>query len=155
MEWVLELNREILLYMGSPPVFTRKKERSLTRLTPVCFKQNIIQVYHKQAHNSVKSLCVMPILQQCKKLYWSRPITELTVQTTGALSLIRNKTGTSLGHASSTSPHNLCGWLMVIHWCVTLSGCRGWLLRCSNYFLYLWGYIYIYIYHLCAWMRYF
>ncbi len=25
---------------------------------------------------------------------------------------------------------------MVIPWCVTLSGCRGWLLRCSNYFLY-------------------
>ncbi len=30
----------------------------------------------------------------------------------------------------------ICGWLMVIPWCVTLLGCRGWLLRCSNYFLY-------------------
>ncbi len=30
----------------------------------------------------------------------------------------------------------ICGWLMAIPWCVTLSGCRGWLLRCSNYFLY-------------------
>ncbi len=30
----------------------------------------------------------------------------------------------------------ICGWLMVIPWCVTLSGCRGWLLGCSNYFLY-------------------
>ncbi len=29
----------------------------------------------------------------------------------------------------------ICGWLMAIPWCVTLSGCRGWLLRCSNYFL--------------------
>ena len=28
------------------------------------------------------------------------------------------------------------GWLMAIPWCVTLSGCRGWLLRCSNHFLY-------------------
>ena len=31
----------------------------------------------------------------------------------------------------------LCGWPMAIPWwCVTLSGCWGWLLRCSNYFLY-------------------
>ena len=30
----------------------------------------------------------------------------------------------------------ICGWLMVIPWCVTLSGCQGWLLRSSNYFLY-------------------
>ncbi len=30
----------------------------------------------------------------------------------------------------------ICGWLMAIPWCVTLSGCPGWLLRCSNYFLY-------------------
>ncbi len=30
----------------------------------------------------------------------------------------------------------ICGWLMVIPWCVTLSGCRGWLLRYSNQFLY-------------------
>ncbi len=29
----------------------------------------------------------------------------------------------------------ICGWLMVISWCVTLSGCRGWLLIFSNYFL--------------------
>ncbi len=29
----------------------------------------------------------------------------------------------------------ICGWLMVVPWCFTLSGCRGWLLRCSNYFL--------------------
>ncbi len=28
------------------------------------------------------------------------------------------------------------GWLMVIPWCVTLSGCRGRLLRWSNHFLY-------------------
>ena len=30
----------------------------------------------------------------------------------------------------------VCGWLMAIPRYVTLSGCRGWLLRCSNYFLY-------------------
>ncbi len=30
----------------------------------------------------------------------------------------------------------ICAWLMAIPWCVTLSGCWGWLLRCSNYFLY-------------------
>ncbi len=30
----------------------------------------------------------------------------------------------------------ICGWLMAISWCVTLSACRGWLLRCSDYFLY-------------------
>ncbi len=30
----------------------------------------------------------------------------------------------------------ICGWLMAIPWCVTLSGCRGWLLKCSYYFLY-------------------
>ncbi len=30
----------------------------------------------------------------------------------------------------------ICGWLMAIPWCVTSSGCRDWLLRCSNYFLY-------------------
>ncbi len=30
----------------------------------------------------------------------------------------------------------ICGWLMAILWCVTLSRCRGWLLRWSNYFLY-------------------
>ncbi len=30
----------------------------------------------------------------------------------------------------------ICGWLMAIPWCFMLSGCRGWLLRCSNYFLY-------------------
>ncbi len=30
----------------------------------------------------------------------------------------------------------ICGWLMAIRWCVTSSGCRGWLLRCSSYFLY-------------------
>ncbi len=35
--------------------------------------------------------------------------------------------------ASSLYPHM---WLMVIPWCVTLSGCRGWLLRCSNHLLY-------------------
>ncbi len=29
----------------------------------------------------------------------------------------------------------VCVWLVAIPWCVTLSGCRGWLLRCSNYFL--------------------
>ena len=27
----------------------------------------------------------------------------------------------------------ICGCLMAIHWFVTLSGCWGWLLRCSNY----------------------
>ena len=48
----------------------------------------------------------------------------------------------SISYASCTYPHTLqaevpiCDWLMVIPWCVTLSGCRGWLLRCSNYFLY-------------------
>ncbi len=30
----------------------------------------------------------------------------------------------------------ICGWLMALPWCVTLSGCWCWLLRCSNYFLY-------------------
>ncbi len=30
----------------------------------------------------------------------------------------------------------ICGWLMAILWCVTLSGYPGWLLRCSNSFLY-------------------
>ncbi len=33
----------------------------------------------------------------------------------------------------------ICGWLMVIPWSVSYSGCRGWLLRNSDYFLY--GYI--------------
>ncbi len=31
---------------------------------------------------------------------------------------------------------HICGWLMAIPWCVTLSGCRGRLLRYSNHFLY-------------------
>ncbi len=30
----------------------------------------------------------------------------------------------------------ICGWMMVIPWCVTLSGCRGRLHRYSNHFLY-------------------
>ena len=29
-----------------------------------------------------------------------------------------------------------CGWVMVIPWCVTLSGYQGWLLRYSNQFFY-------------------
>ncbi len=30
----------------------------------------------------------------------------------------------------------ICSWLMVIPWCISMSGCRGWLLRYFNHFLY-------------------
>ncbi len=42
----------------------------------------------------------------------------------------------SLPNAAGFKHKSPCGWLMAIPWCVTLSGCWAWLLRCSNYFLY-------------------
>ena len=46
--------------------------------------------------------------QQCKKLYWSRPIKLLRVQTSGALILITKKAGTSQEQTSGLNHEHQC-----------------------------------------------